>query len=115
MFAWFQFQDEALEILKDYREKIVAGEASFDDLASEFSDCSSARNKGDLGPFGRGQMQVSHARRLNFSVEFRPDFIRSLNVKNVDVPFEKGSRIQFLEHNCRNLSRMPLSPSRLGK
>jgi len=50
-------KDEALEILKGYREKIVAGEASFDDLASEFSDCSSARNKGDLGPFGRGQMQ----------------------------------------------------------
>ena len=52
-------QDEALEILKGYREKIDSGDASFDDLASEYSDCSSARNKGDLGPFGRGQMQVS--------------------------------------------------------
>ena len=52
-------QDEALEILKGYREKIVSGDATFDELASEFSDCSSARNDGDLGPFGRGQMQVS--------------------------------------------------------
>ena len=69
MFSWFQFQDEALEILKGYREKIVAGEASFDDLASEFSDCSSARNKGDLGPFGRGQMQVSHEPATYFSLD----------------------------------------------
>ena len=53
-------QDEALEILKGYKEKIDSGDASFDDLASEYSDCSSARNKGDLGPFGRGQMQVSY-------------------------------------------------------
>ena len=52
-------QDEALEILQGYREKIDSGDATFDDLASEYSDCSSARNKGDLGPFGRGQMQVS--------------------------------------------------------
>jgi len=50
-------KDEALEILKGYREKIVSGDATFDELASEYSDCSSARNDGDLGPFGRGQMQ----------------------------------------------------------
>ncbi len=55
-------KDEALEILKGYREQIVeGGEATFDDLASQFSDCSSARNKGDLGLFGRGQMQVEVA------------------------------------------------------
>ncbi|KAH7700188.1 hypothetical protein AAVH_32696, partial [Aphelenchoides avenae] len=29
----------------------------FAEIAREFSDCSSARNGGDLGPFGRGQMQ----------------------------------------------------------
>ena len=40
-----------------YREKIESGEAKFEDLASEFSDCSSAKRGGDLGPFGRGQMQ----------------------------------------------------------
>jgi len=46
-----------LVILKGYREKIVSGEATFEDLASKYSDCSSAKRGGDLGPFGRGQMQ----------------------------------------------------------
>lgn len=35
----------------------MAGERSFEEIASEFSDCSSAKRGGDLGPFGRGQMQ----------------------------------------------------------
>ncbi|XP_013411626.1 peptidyl-prolyl cis-trans isomerase NIMA-interacting 1 [Lingula anatina] len=50
-------KDEALDILKGYRDKIVSGEASFEQLASQFSDCSSAKKGGDLGLFGRGQMQ----------------------------------------------------------
>merc|ERR1712077_91128 len=50
-------KEEALEILKGYREQIVSGQASFEDLASKYSDCSSAKRGGDLGPFGRGQMQ----------------------------------------------------------
>ena len=29
----------------------------FDELASKYSDCSSAHKGGDLGMFGRGQMQ----------------------------------------------------------
>ena len=45
-----------------YREKIVSGEATFEDLASKYSDCSSAKRGGDLGPFGRGQMQVRNNR-----------------------------------------------------
>lgn len=51
-------KEEALEILKGYREQITSGAAKFEDLASKFSDCSSAKRGGDLGPFGRGQMQV---------------------------------------------------------
>lgn len=35
----------------------MSGEKSFSELASQFSDCSSAKRGGDLGPFGRGQMQ----------------------------------------------------------
>jgi len=50
-------KDEALEIIEGYRKKIENGDAIFEDLASEFSDCSSAKRGGDLGPFGRGQMQ----------------------------------------------------------
>jgi parvulin-like peptidyl-prolyl isomerase len=43
--------------LSGYREQIVSGGKSFAELASEFSDCGSAKRGGDLGPFGRGQMQ----------------------------------------------------------
>lgn len=42
---------------KGYRDQIVSGQATFEELASQFSDCSSAKRGGDLGPFGRGQMQ----------------------------------------------------------
>lgn len=40
-----------------YREQIVQGKASFADLASKYSDCSSAKRGGDLGSFKRGAMQ----------------------------------------------------------
>ncbi|XP_002735945.1 peptidyl-prolyl cis-trans isomerase NIMA-interacting 1-like [Saccoglossus kowalevskii] len=50
-------KEEALEILKEHRRRIVSGEISFAELASTESDCSSAKRGGDLGPFGRGQMQ----------------------------------------------------------
>ncbi|XP_014206361.1 putative peptidyl-prolyl cis-trans isomerase dodo [Copidosoma floridanum] len=48
---------EALEIIKSYREQIVSKEADFGELAAKYSDCSSAKRNGNLGPFGRGQMQ----------------------------------------------------------
>lgn len=50
-------KDECIDILKGYREQIVSGQASFAELASKFSDCSSAKRGGDLGPFGHGAMQ----------------------------------------------------------
>ncbi|KAK8765432.1 peptidyl-prolyl cis-trans isomerase NIMA-interacting 1-like [Amblyomma americanum] len=50
-------RDEALALVKGYREQIESGKATFDDLASKFSDCSSAKKKGDLGFFSRGAMQ----------------------------------------------------------
>lgn len=40
-----------------YRGRIESGEITLEDLASTESDCSSAKNKGDLGFFGPGQMQ----------------------------------------------------------
>ncbi|KAF3323850.1 peptidyl-prolyl cis-trans isomerase Pin1-like protein [Carex littledalei] len=43
--------------LQSLREEVVSGRAHFSDLASVHSDCSSAKRGGDLGKFGRGQMQ----------------------------------------------------------
>ncbi|KAK2150810.1 hypothetical protein LSH36_387g02050 [Paralvinella palmiformis] len=50
-------KEEALRELISYRDQIVSGEKTFEELASQYSDCSSAKRGGDLGPFGRGQMQ----------------------------------------------------------
>lgn len=50
-------REQALELLADYRERIILGQVSFEALAATESDCSSAQNGGDLGFFGRGQMQ----------------------------------------------------------
>ena len=47
----------SLFVISDYRNKIMTGQNTFTELASKFSDCSSAKRDGDLGPFGRGQMQ----------------------------------------------------------
>eukprot|EP01135_Chromosphaera_perkinsii_P004674 Nk52_evm23s293 gene=Nk52_evmTU23s293 len=49
-------KEDAIDILKGHIENINNGQ-DFGELASKESDCSSARNGGDLGFFGRGQMQ----------------------------------------------------------
>jgi NIMA-interacting peptidyl-prolyl cis-trans isomerase 1 len=53
-------KDEALEILKGHEKTLREADdlnATFAKLASTESDCSSARDGGDLGLFGRNQMQ----------------------------------------------------------
>ncbi|KAH8034502.1 hypothetical protein HPB51_025164 [Rhipicephalus microplus] len=50
-------QEGEIAYLQGYREQIVSGKATFEELASQYSDCSSAKRKGDLGTFGRGAMQ----------------------------------------------------------
>lgn len=50
-------KEEALQLLAGHRERIILGKISFEDLAKTESDCSSAKNGGDLGEFGRGAMQ----------------------------------------------------------
>ncbi|XP_030380796.1 putative peptidyl-prolyl cis-trans isomerase dodo [Scaptodrosophila lebanonensis] len=50
-------KEEAQMLLEVYRNKIVNNQATFDELARSYSDCSSAKRGGDLGKFGRGQMQ----------------------------------------------------------
>lgn len=37
--------------------QIISGDATLAQLAQKYSDCSSAKRGGDLGPFGRGAMQ----------------------------------------------------------
>ncbi|KAJ1408806.1 Peptidyl-prolyl cis-trans isomerase, PpiC-type [Sesbania bispinosa] len=50
-------RDSAAAQLNALRDVIISGKANFDDVAFRFSDCSSAKRGGDLGPFHRGQMQ----------------------------------------------------------
>jgi NIMA-interacting peptidyl-prolyl cis-trans isomerase 1 len=50
-------KDEALAILQGHEATIKSGKSSLGDLATTESDCSSARKRGDLGYFGKGDMQ----------------------------------------------------------
>jgi len=46
-----------MSIILGHEERIRSGAVSLADLAVSESDCSSARKMGDLGFFGRGDMQ----------------------------------------------------------
>ncbi|CCX11727.1 Similar to Peptidyl-prolyl cis-trans isomerase ssp-1; acc. no. O60045 [Pyronema omphalodes CBS 100304] len=48
---------EANNMILQFERRIRAGEMSLGDLAVSESDCSSARRRGDLGWFGRNEMQ----------------------------------------------------------
>lgn len=48
---------EAMAIIQGHEQQIKSGSISLGDLAPKESDCSSARKRGDLGYFGRGDMQ----------------------------------------------------------
>jgi len=50
-------KDEAREIINGHEQRIKSGEISLGELAKTESDCSSARKRGDLGYFGKGDMQ----------------------------------------------------------
>ncbi|KAL2002130.1 hypothetical protein VTN02DRAFT_619 [Thermoascus thermophilus] len=50
-------KEEAIQILRAHEQRIKSGEVSLGEIAISESDCSSARKKGDLGFFGRGEMQ----------------------------------------------------------
>lgn len=52
-------KEDAIEKLKSYQEEIERGDTTLEQLAYENSDCSSHAKGGDLGYFGRGQMQPS--------------------------------------------------------
>ena len=46
-----------MTIIRGHDQRIRSGETNLGDLAVTESDCSSARKRGDLGFFGRGEMQ----------------------------------------------------------
>ncbi|MCJ1368920.1 Peptidyl-prolyl cis-trans isomerase NIMA-interacting protein 1 [Loxospora ochrophaea] len=50
-------KEDALDILLKHEATIRSGQKSLGDLAVTESDCNSARKRGDLGFFGRGDMQ----------------------------------------------------------
>jgi len=50
-------KQEAMEILLGHEQRIRSGSTALGDLAMAESDCSSARKRGDLGFFGKGDMQ----------------------------------------------------------
>ncbi|KAG0497411.1 hypothetical protein HPP92_002102 [Vanilla planifolia] len=50
-------REKAIELIMELRGEIATGRALFEDLAARHSDCSSAKRGGDLGRFGKGQMQ----------------------------------------------------------
>lgn len=52
-------RDEAIAIAKKLREQLLKGEKKLNELAESESDCSSHAQGGDLGFFGKGQMQPS--------------------------------------------------------
>lgn len=46
-----------MELIQEYQTKIQNGVETLSALATNLSDCSSAKRGGDLGYFERGQMQ----------------------------------------------------------
>ncbi|CAG8441812.1 1448_t:CDS:2, partial [Ambispora gerdemannii] len=52
-------KEEALELIESYRLRIKSDETTLAELAKNESDCSSGKRGGDLGHFGKGQMQPS--------------------------------------------------------
>jgi len=46
-----------MDIILKHQETITSGQKSLGELAVTESDCSSARKMGDLGNFGKGDMQ----------------------------------------------------------
>ena len=50
-------KNDAREIIQGYESRIKRGDISLGELALTESDCSSPRKRGDLGYFGKGDMQ----------------------------------------------------------
>lgn len=80
---------EALSLILGHEARIRAGAASLGELAASESDCSSARKGGDLGFFGRGEMQK----------EFE-DAAYALKVGEVSRVVETASGLHLIERTA---------------
>lgn len=77
---------EAREILEKYLEQIQSGERTLEELAQKYSDCSSAKRGGDLGPFKRGI-----ERSANNNTPVFINLIHSIFIGEMQAPFEDAS------------------------
>lgn len=68
-----------------YRREIGEDASKFGDLAKKYSDCSSAHKSGDLGEFGRGQMQKAFE-----------DVAFGINVGEISQPFLSDSGVHIV-------------------
>ncbi len=59
--------EEAKDILIQIKSKIGSDLSLFSKYAKEYSECSSSQNGGDLGYFGRGDMQEAFE-KISFSL-----------------------------------------------
>ncbi|ODQ63582.1 rotamase-domain-containing protein [Nadsonia fulvescens var. elongata DSM 6958] len=82
-------KDESRAILLAHEARIRSGQITLGQLASTESDCSSARKGGDLGAFGRGEMQK----------EFE-DAAFSLKVGEISSIVETGSGLHLIERTA---------------
>ena len=78
-------KEEALELIKGYQEQLKQNPERFGELAAQYSDCSSAKHKGDLGFFPRGKMQKPFE-----------DAAFSLNVGEISGPVFSDSGIHLI-------------------
>ena len=82
---------EAIDIINSYREKLLASEnltIAFKDLATTESDCSSAKNGGDLGYFG-GPSKVRMQEEFD-----KASF--ALEVGELSLPIESASGVHLI-------------------
>ena len=77
--------EEALSNIQKFRETIVSGKGDFSELALQYSECRSAGQGGDLGFFGRNEMQQAFE-----------DVSFALNKGELSEPVETDSGIHII-------------------
>jgi NIMA-interacting peptidyl-prolyl cis-trans isomerase 1 len=79
-------EEEALKNIKEFRNTIEEkGMEEFAKIAKQYSECRSAANGGDLGEFGRGEMQQAFE-----------DVAFSLKVGEMSEPVSTDSGIHII-------------------